>query len=35
MKDSMKDVIISIKGTQSLPQGESDAVELEIGRAHV
>ena len=28
MKDSMKDVIISIKGTQSLPQGESDAVEL-------
>ena len=28
MKDSMKDVIISIKGTQSLGQGESDAIEL-------
>lgn len=28
MKDVMKDVIISIKGVQSLPQGESDSVEL-------
>lgn len=28
MKDSIKDVIISIKGTQSLGQGESDAIEL-------
>ena len=28
MQDTMKDVIISIKGVQSLPQGESDSVEL-------